>query len=332
MVTVLLGDRRLPDAVKRDGKFNEEDIETIARLKEALTKLPDYDFTFIDDHDVMMECLHAHQGELVFNLCDEGFGNDAFQEAHVPAVLDILGHHYSGAGPACLILCYDKSVTRALATQCGVPVPWEIQFMADEPVDPGRIPAFPAFIKPNHGDGSFGITEESLVHDATQADCILNHLRSRIPGLPLLVQEYLAGTEYTVGLIGNPGHDWTVLPIIEVDYSRLGGRVPILCHASKWHPDSPYWTDIGYRRAALPPEIAARLVEQSKRLFRRLECRDYARFDYRTDERGQIKLLEVNPNPGWCWDGKMNLMAQLDGLSYEGLLELILNAAMGRGA
>jgi D-alanine-D-alanine ligase len=65
-------------------------------------------------------------------------------------------------------------------------------------------------------------------------------------------------------------------------------------------------------------------------LFERLECRDYARFDFRADSAGRIKLLEVNPNPGWCWDGKLNLMAGYAGIEYAQLLEMILNAAKER--
>ncbi len=55
------------------------------------------------------------------------------------------------------------------------------------------------------------------------------------------------------------------------------------------------------------------MIEHSARLFERLGCRDYARFDFRADAKGEIKLLEVNPNPGWCWDGKVNLMAGFSG-------------------
>jgi D-alanine-D-alanine ligase len=61
-----------------------------------------------------------------------------------------------------------------------------------------------------------------------------------------------------------------------------------------------------------------------------LECRDYARFDFRTDADGEIKLLEANPNPGWCWDGKMNFMAGYAGLRYADLLRTILDAAAER--
>jgi len=74
----------------------------------------------------------------------------------------------------------------------------------------------------------------------------------------------------------------------------------------------------------------ARLVDYSSRLFERLGCRDYARFDFRTDAEGTTKLLEVNPNPGWCWDGKLNLMAANAGMRYPDLLGAVLQAAVER--
>ena len=68
------------------------------------------------------------------------------------------------------------------------------------------------------------------------------------------------------------------------------------------------------------------------RLFERLGCRDYARFDFRADANGEMKLLEVNPNPGWCWDGKMNLMAGFAGMTYSEMLLDIIEAAEARYA
>ncbi len=61
-----------------------------------------------------------------------------------------------------------------------------------------------------------------------------------------------------------------------------------------------------------------------------MRCRDYARFDFRADAEGEIKLLEVNPNPGWCWDGKLNLMAGMSGYRYPELLGFVLDAAAQR--
>ena len=74
------------------------------------------------------------------------------------------------------------------------------------------------------------------------------------------------------------------------------------------------------------------MIDYSNILFERLGCRDYARFDFRADAEGEIRLLEVNPNPGWCWDGKLNLMAEIAGLRYSDLLKLIIEAAQERVA
>ena len=72
------------------------------------------------------------------------------------------------------------------------------------------------------------------------------------------------------------------------------------------------------------------LIDSSSRLFERLGCRDYARFDFRAAAKGEIKLLEVNPNPGWCWDGKMNIMAGFQGIRYSEFLGQILQGAVER--
>src|SRR5262249_43932657 len=121
------------------------------------------------------------------------------------------------------------------------------------------------------------------------------------------------------------------LPILEVDYSKLDEKLPkILGYESKWEPDSPYWTQIKYREATLSDQKQQQLIDNSSRLFERLGCRDYARFDFRADAKGEIKLLEVNPNPGWCWDGKMNIMAGCQGMRYSELLAQILLAGVER--
>jgi D-alanine-D-alanine ligase len=65
-------------------------------------------------------------------------------------------------------------------------------------------------------------------------------------------------------------------------------------------------------------------------LFQRLGCRDYARFDWRLDGNQTPRLLEVNPNPGWCWDGHLARMAEFAGLSYSEMLHEILKACEDR--
>jgi D-alanine-D-alanine ligase len=132
-------------------------------------------------------------------------------------------------------------------------------------------------------------------------------------------------------LVGNPGIGFLYLPVLEVDYSGLDPSLPkILGYESKWEPDSPYWNAVSYKEADLPEDMKRRLYDYSVMLFERLQCRDYARIDFRADSEGKIKLLEVNPNPGWCWDGKLNLMAGFTGMSYAELLRSILRSAVDR--
>lgn len=329
-VTVILGDPRLPDILKRDGHFNPEDIETVNRLKHALGEMGEYSFRYLDNHASLLSELRADPPAFVLNLCDEGFNNDAFLELHVPAILEMLGIPYTGAGPACLGLCYNKSLVRAIAASVEVPVPAETYF---DPADQAaNIPAaLPALVKPNFGDASLGITKDAVVQTPEDLVTYLNELREQLPGRPILVQEYLSGAEYSVTVIGNPGPGLRTLPAMEVDFSRLDPDLPrILGYESKWIPESPYWTDIDYREAQLDDEQQRQLVDLSALLFERLGCRDYARFDFRADAQGEIKLLEVNPNPGWCWDGKVNFMAQFAGLRYADLLRQIIEAAQER--
>jgi D-alanine-D-alanine ligase len=329
-VTVLLGDHRLPDQVKRGGAFNPEDLETTRKLKDALAELPGYKFRFLDNHGTLERDLAELRTDLVFNLCDEGWNNDPFKELHVPALLEVLGLGYTGAGPAALAACYDKGLVRAVAQSLDVPVPLESYV---RPGDQGAtLPSvFPALLKPNQGDSSQGITVDSVVNNEKALLDYLDRLRADFPKRGVLVQEFLTGKEYSVGLIGNPDQGLRALPILEVDYSRLDPGLPqILGYESKWLPDSPYWTQISYRETALGDQQQQQLIDGSARLFERLGCRDYARFDFRADGRGEIKLLEVNPNPGWCWDGKMNLMAGFQGLRYSEMLGQILQAAVER--
>ncbi len=329
-LTVLMGDPRRPDPVKRGGVFNPEDLDTIARLKHAIASWPDVSVRFLDRHEQFAQQLESDDSDLVVNFCDEGLGNNPALELHVPALLEVYGRPYSGAGPAALGLCYDKAHVRAIAASMGVPVPREA-YVAQHDPDPAPALAFPAIVKPNIGDGSIGIPVAAVVRNVAELRQRIRELRAELPDRGLIVQEFLPGAEYSVALIGNPGYDLQPLPVLEVDYAALPPGAPrILGYESKWHPESPYWTDIRFTQAQLEHSQRQRLVHASARLFERLGCRDYARFDFRADADGEIKLLEVNPNPGWCWDGKLNLMAEWAGWSYSDLLRAIVDAASQR--
>jgi D-alanine-D-alanine ligase len=331
-VTVVFGDPRLRDDIKPDCVFDDDDYYTINALKDALKQLKGYRFSFLDNHHTLVADLERLRGktDYVFNLCDEGFLNDPWKELHVPALLEILGIPYTGSAPQCLAFCYDKSLVRGVAREMHIPVPDAVLVRGEDIAY--EIPfRLPAIVKPNAGDSSFGITEKSVAYSFEDLTRAISSIRSRFGfEKPILVEEYLTGPDLSVGIIGNPPESYTVLPIIEEDYSALPPDLPRICgYEAKWVQSSPYWK-ITSIKADLPEETEKQIIEWSVQMTKRLGSRDYTRLDWRLSADGEPKLLEVNPNPGWCWDGHLAKMAKIAGISYPEMIGMILKAAEAR--
>ena len=333
-VAVLMGDHRKPDSVKPGSTFDADDYYTIAQLKKALARIPNYRFSYLDDHDTLLRDLQEQAGKIdfVFNLCDEGLRNDALKELHVPALLEALQIPYTGGNPQCLAYCYDKSLVRGIASEMDIPVP-EAFIVSPEQVTFIALPLdFPVIVKPNFGDSSIGITAGSVCYDVAQLERAIATAREA-GGFerPVLVEQFLTGKDLSVGIIGNPPDNYSVLPIIEEDYSALPEGLPRICgYEAKWDAESDYFTKLRSIPAELPQATVEFLHASCIRLFQRLGCRDYARFDWRLDANGTPRLLEVNPNPGWCWDGHLARMSEFAGVNYSGMLAGILAACVER--
>jgi len=329
-VAVVMGDHRRPDTVKPNSTFGEDDMHTINELKKALAQLPDYEFTYFDDHNELIDEIRgkAKDIDFVFNLCDEGFNNEASKELHVPALLELLGIGYSGGDPQCLAYCYDKSLVRGVATEMDIPVSDAFSVGPEEVTYISLPLEFPVIVKPNFGDSSVGITINSVCHDLQQLEQAIASVRE-LGGFerPVLVEQYLTGKDISVGIIGNPPDAYMVLPIIEEDYSALPPDLPKICgYEAKWDTQSVYFQAVKSIQADLPAETTRFLSASCIKLFQRLGCQDYARFDWRLDSNETPRLLEANPNPGWCWDGHLARMAAFAGMDYPAMLNEILRA------
>lgn len=330
-VTVVMGDPSMKDLLKPSQIFDEDDYFTIDQLKSALRDFAsdEYEFRYLNNHQTLLHDLQRDRPELVLNLCDEGYRNDPRMELHIPAILETLGIPYTGGTPQCLAACYDKALVRGVAKDLGIPVPMGFLVNPDETAFP--LPEqFPVILKPTMGDSSHGIYASNVVHNANDFSDVVNKLQ-RAYRVPVLVEEFLTGEDLTVGIIGNLADEYQIFPIGATDYSGLPDGLPPLCgYESKWFPDSPYWTQLKFVPANLPDEIQRKIIDWSLLLKERFECNDYVRMDWRCDLQGEPRLLEINPNPGWCWDGHLNLMAQFWGITYADMLKMILRAAEAR--
>ncbi|MDG6243415.1 MAG: methyltransferase domain-containing protein [Methanolobus sp.] len=328
-IVVVFGDPRKNDSLKPCGVFDDDDIYTIDQLKEGLHEIDGYSFKYLDNHDTLINDLSRIRGKVdfVFNLCDEGYGNDPKKELHVPAMLEMLNIPYTGSGPQCLAFCYDKALVRGIAKDLGVPVPEGIVVKGEDslfelPMD------FPVIVKPNFGDSSFGLNQNSVCNNRDEVVRAIYDIREGLGyDKPILIEEFLTGKDLSIGIIGNPPESYTVLPLTQEDYSQLPEELPRLCgYEAKWIPDSPYWK-IRSAPANLPKDTEEMIVDWSLKLINRLECRDYTRLDWRLDAAGNPRLLEVNPNPGWCWDGHLAKMAKFAGIQYSEMMKMVLKSA-----
>jgi len=332
-VIVLMGDPEKPDTVKPTGAFDENDMATISQLRNALDKLTEYKFTYLTNHNSLLNDLIRWKSrtDFVLNLCDEGFINDPSKELHIPALLELLNIPYTGASPQGLAYCYDKSLVRGIAREMDIPVADAVFIKPEDNVFEMNID-FPVIAKPNYGDSSMAITADNVCYDYETLNDAIIRIREKVGyEKPIIIEEFLEGKEITIGIIGNPPESYTVLPFAEEDYSGLPPELPKICgYEAKWIENTPYFKLLRSIPASLPEEAEKLLTEQCLKLFERLKCRDYARFDWRFDQQGVPKLLEVNPNPGWCWDGHLAKMSTLKGMDYIEMLRLILQTAEQR--
>lgn len=331
-IAVLLGDPKLPNKAFPTERHSLDFVYAINELKSALYGMREYRFIFLDDHSTIISELSKLAGQihLVLNLCDDGFLNDPLNEPHITALLEMLGIPYTGASFRCLTLAYDKSAVKAIASSMRIPTP-NFVLVHDDHVSGLKNLHFPVIVKPNYGDNSFGITASSVAYSASQVESIIEDLRSRWGYLgPVLIEELIDGPDLTVSIIGNPPSDYKVLPILTEDYSQLPAGLPKICsYEAKWLPESDYGA-VKSVPAELPREVRHKVIVWSLWMFERLFCRDYARFDWRLSEEGTPYLLEVNPNPGWVWDGHLRKACSYIGWTYRRMLREIIGAAERR--
>ncbi len=276
-------------------------------MRQALETLDGYRFRFLDDHAQLWRTLENDHASLVLNFCNTGYRNDPARQHHVSAMLDILELPYAGAGPESIVLCHHKFLVYALAADLGVPVPRQVLAKTGNAEACDRA-YYPGFIKPNGGDGSIGIDTSAVVSDPAEARRYLQTLDALMPGQDILIQEYLPGPEYSIGVIGNPHTGYTVLPPLKIDFSALdSGLPPVMTYRSKVDPASPYWQKVRFVQAC--SEAASRqMTSHAGLLFERLGCRDYARMDSRADAQGEPRLIDVNAHPMWGAGGMLATM------------------------
>jgi D-alanine-D-alanine ligase len=262
--------------------------------------------------------------DFVFNI-SEGLGNYRSREAQVPSVLEMLDIPYSGADPQCLAVCLDKHLTKKIVAWEGIPTPkWRVLNFADlKSLDWSSLP-YPAFVKPVWEGSSKGIRLNSLVREAVQMKAIVTNLLQQYRQ-PVLVEEFIAGEEVTVGITGNK-------PPKIVGVMRVVPRKKDANFVYSLEVKRDYEKLVDYEcPAKLKPETIGQIQEYSLKAFKILECRDFSRIDFRVNQKGDPYFLEINPLAGLNpRSSDLVIMVKLIGLTYQDLISSIFEAALER--
>jgi D-alanine-D-alanine ligase len=182
-----------------------------------------------------------------------------------------------------------------------------------------------------HEDASLGINSSSICHDVSQLECQAAYIHD-IYRQEALIEEYLDGREFNVSILGERAPE--VLAISEIDFSGLpDGEPRIVSYRAKWDEDSQIFRGT---MPVCPAEIGKRLENRIKqialRAYMAVGCRDYARVDMRSDARGNLYVLEVNPNPDIAPTAGFARAGRAAGYSYTDLILRISQFAVERGA
>jgi D-alanine-D-alanine ligase len=305
---------------------------TVKAIGEVLRSLG-HTVSELGDGKPLLKALLEQPPDLVFNFA-EGTGVSRSRESRVPAVCEMLDIPYTGSDPLALGVALDKDMTRRLVSALGVAIPKGVVLAPPDSHYDGDFAEFPAILeaaelplpviaKPTCEGSSKGVRNRCLIRTPDELGPTVTQLW-RDYGQPVLVEEFIAGDEVTVGVIGNdppePLGAMRILPKTAAEHFVYSLEVK-----RNWE------THVSYEAPArLPHAVSCAVEADALAVFVGLDCRDLARADFRIRD-GVPYFLEINPLPGLNPEsGDLVFLAYRMGLSYHQLIEKILNAAMKR--
>lgn len=293
--------------------------ETIAAICDALTALGHVPERIGGVRALTKKLAAGARWDAVFNICEGLKG--VSREAQVPALLEAYDIPYVFSDPLTLALCLDKAMTKRVLRDAGVPTAAFALIESEADIAKVDLP-FPLFLKPVSEGSGKGVNARSKVEDAAALAGVARELLAQFRQ-PVLVEEFLPGREFTVGITGT-GETASVLGVIEiVPTAQYVGQAYGYENKSDWEGKLDILpVDDADARAAAQVALAA---------WRVLRCRDGGRADIRLDRDGKPRFIEVNPlagiRPGYS---DLCFIADFQKISYSQLIGKFLDSFLAR--
>lgn len=294
-------------------------IETIEAIEKAL-RLAGHEPQRIGNVKDLVEALaEGKRWPLVFNIAEGLHG--MCREAQIPALLDAYRIPYVFSDSLTLVVTLHKGLAKAVVRERCVPTADYRVVEQPEDIEMVELP-YPLFIKPVGGGTGMGIDGNSIVQNKRQLTEGVERLLSSHEQ-PVLVETYLSGREFTVGIIGT-GVDARVVGMMEIVVDPVSDY-GVYSYTSK----QQYRTFTTYHPVSGMDEQQCRTVALGA--WQALGCRDGGRVDLRMDSAGQVNFLEVNPLAGLHpQDSDLPILARMACITYDELIAMIVQSACTR--
>lgn len=262
---------------------------------------------------------------LVFNLLQE-FQDVGEYEAYVVGYLELLNVLYTGCNPRGLLLARDKALTKKLFVWHRIPTPGFRVHRRGRSVSAAGKLRFPLIVKSVDEDASWGVSQASVVRSDAELRERVEFVHRNV-GTDAIAEEYVAGRELTIGVLGNLR--LSTLPVWEMLFTKLPeGSVPIATARAKWNFAYQERVGITSGPAELEPEVSARIARLARRVYRILGLSGYARLDLRLDADGRVWVIEANPNGDLSYGEDLASAAEAGGFEYPALVQRIVDLGL----
>jgi len=312
--------------VRAKKKREKEDREEIFEALEKLGHEPFYQV--LDGTPQCLNALAKCEADLIFNLT-ESFAGDDTKEMHVAAYLDLLGMRYTGAGPHATFLAQDKAIAKKMFGFHGIRTPFFATAYRGS-IEHAHDISFPLIVKPLSEDGSIGINANAVVDSVKELMERVQYIQDEFDS-PAMIEEYIEGREIYAAILGSYEYA-QALPLVELDFSKLPKGTPkIASYDVKFEKDAESYKLTKSNVAEdLDEETRERLTQTALAAHRAVKLRDYGRIDMRLSSKGEVYVLEANPNPWLSSKQEFAMAAKASGRSYTQLIGEIVELAMAR--
>ena len=276
-----------------------------------------------DDLGLIRQAIDDFQPHIAFNLM-EAFHEVGVFDMNVVSYLELLRLPYTGCNPRGMVLSRDKALSKKLMAYHRIRVPDFTVFKRGLAIKRPRKLKFPVIVKSLTQEASIGISQASVVEDETKLRERVQFIHESI-GTDAIAERFIDGRELYVGVAGN--ERLQVFPILEINLSKLpDGAHRIATDRVKWNVEYQKKHEIETNAATdLAETLSEQIQRVSKRVYRALEMSGYARMDFRLDADGNFFVMEANANPQLAFGEDFAQSAERAGISYEELLQRILN-------